>query len=63
MTVSQSESALLPIYFLGHLVVHWAVYVRTLPSVRVFTAQCTHVHRPVDDEKSVEKNWEVWFND
>ena len=60
--VSQASQLLFanfPIFSLGLSVVHWAVYVRTLPSVHVFTAQWTHVHCPVDDAKCAEQNWEV----
>lgn len=60
-----------PIVFCRLVVVHWAVYMRTLGSVHVFTAQCTHVRWAVDDEKSAKSNWDYvekelnngWLND
>ena len=38
-------------------VVHWAVYMRTLGTVRMYTGHRTCVHRPVDDDKSAERYW------
>ena len=55
----QVEMLVILIVFRGLTVVHWAVNARTLPSVHAYSAQCTHVHRPVDDGKSKEKDWET----